>query len=585
MAVDEPAESSERMDGESPVYTVDEALASVGFGKFQILVLVYAGLGWFAEAAELMILSFVGPAVKSQWNLSSDQESLISTVVFAGMLVGAFSFGLVSDYYGRRKGLLGLNLLTSVAGVLSTFSPNYASLVTFRFFVGFGVGGGDVFVTWFLEFVPASHRGIRMILISFFWTFGTIFEAALAWIVMPRLGWRWLLGLSSVPSIAMLFFYSLVPESPRYLCTKGRIIDARNVLEKIARLNQSELPPGMLVSDSTVGLDEESATSESTPLLSTTRKVDFDFRSGFSSFVTLFSSKLVRTTLLLWELYFGNVFSYYGVVLLASELSSAQSKCGSSNAMFSKILQDDSLYVNVFITSLAEIPGLLISAIMVDRIGRKFTVAFLFVLACIFLLPLVHRQPATLTTVLLFGARMSTNGSFTVSTIYALELVHVSPLNPCGSGLPGAVALYPTALRATGGGAASAVGRVGGMICPLVAVALVTSCRLTEAIILFEVVMAISAVCVLLVRVETKGKELSDSIDHADSEQAVDMGGEGPVYTLDEAIASVGLGKFQLLVLSYTGLLWFAEAMELMILSFVGPAVKSQWDRYLPKPR
>ncbi|CAK7345859.1 unnamed protein product [Dovyalis caffra] len=494
-----------QMDGESPVYTMDEALTSVGFGKFQILVLAYAGLGWFSEAMELMILSFVGPAVKFQWDLSDDQESLISTVVFAGMLVGGFSLGLISDCYGRRKGLLGLNLLTCVAGVLSTFSPNYASLVTFRFFVGFGVGGGDVFVTWFLEFVPASHRGIRMILLSFFWTFGTIFEAALAWIVMPGLGWRWLLGLSSLPSIAMLLFYSLVPESPRYLCTKGRITDAHKILEKIARLNQSKLPPGMLVSDSTVGRDEESANSESTPLHSTTRKMDLDLRSGFSSLVTLFSSKFVRTTLLLWALCFGNVFSYYGILLLASELSSAQSQCGSSNAMFSKILQDDSLYVNVFITSLAEIPGLLISAIMVDRIGRKFTVAFLFVLACISLLPLVHRQPATLTTVLLFGARMSTNGAFTVSAIYGLEL-------------------YPTALRATAGGAAGAVGRVGGMICPLVAVALVTSCRLTEAIILFEVVMAISTVCVLLVRVETKGKELSDSIDHvSDSEQAADV--------------------------------------------------------------
>ena len=69
-------------------------------------------------------------------------------------------------------------------------------------------------------------------------------------------------------------------------------------------------------------------------------------------------------------------------------------------------------------------------------------------------------------------------------------------------------------MRATGAGVASSVGRIGGMICPLVAVGLVTGCHLTEAIILFEVVMAISAFSSLLFPFETKGQELSDSVDH-----------------------------------------------------------------------
>ena len=84
------------------LYTLDEALESVGFGKFQGLVLAYAGLGLFAEAMEIMILSFIGAAVKTEWGLSSGQESLLTTVVFAGMLIGAFSWGLISDNYGRR---------------------------------------------------------------------------------------------------------------------------------------------------------------------------------------------------------------------------------------------------------------------------------------------------------------------------------------------------------------------------------------------------------------------------------------------------------------------------------------------------
>lgn len=89
--------------GESPRYTIDEALVSMGFGNFQILVLAYAGMGWVSEAMEMMLLSFVGPAVQSAWSLSPHEESLITSVVFAGMLVGAYSWGIVSDKYGRRQ--------------------------------------------------------------------------------------------------------------------------------------------------------------------------------------------------------------------------------------------------------------------------------------------------------------------------------------------------------------------------------------------------------------------------------------------------------------------------------------------------
>lgn len=91
------------MDNEIvPVYTLDEALNHVEFGKFQILVLVYAGLGLVAEAMEVMILSFIGAAITSEWDLSPAQENLLTSVVFAGLLFGSYSWGFISDKYGRR---------------------------------------------------------------------------------------------------------------------------------------------------------------------------------------------------------------------------------------------------------------------------------------------------------------------------------------------------------------------------------------------------------------------------------------------------------------------------------------------------
>ncbi|GAV90480.1 Sugar_tr domain-containing protein/MFS_1 domain-containing protein [Cephalotus follicularis] len=517
------------MGDEGPTtYTVDEALVTMGFGKFQFLVLAYAGMGWVSEAMEMMLLSFVGPAVQSLWALSSKQESLITSVVFAGMLIGAYSWGVVSDKHGRRKGFLVTAVVTFVAGFLSAFSQNYTTLLLFRCFVGLGVGGGHVLLTWCLEFIPAPNRGFWMVVFSTFWTIGTIFEALVAWIIMPTLGWRWLLALSAIPSSLLLLFYGVTPESPRYLCLKGRKNDAVSVLETIARLNGTKLPSGILVSDhelepnraklpsGILASDHElepnrkSVPSEETHLLSqkcnegmmhskvslpnsiddvTTKARDSNL-GGISSLLVLLSPRFVRSTLLLWVVFFGNAFSYYGLVLLTTELSTRNDRCRPTE-LHSEKSQDVS-YKDVFIASFAEFPGLILSAVTVDKLGRKLSMSAMFFLCCIFLLPLVFHQLQGVTTSLLFGARMCITATFTVVYIYAPEI-------------------YPTSVRSTGIGIASSVGRIGGMVCPLVAVGLVHGCLQIEAILLFEIVMLLSGICVVFFPLETKGRELIDS--------------------------------------------------------------------------
>ncbi|KAL8040120.1 hypothetical protein ABFX02_10G078200 [Erythranthe guttata] len=470
------------------VYTLDEAITVVGFGKFQALVLTYAGLGAMAEAMEVMILSFIGPSVKSEWGLSSGQESLLTTVVFAGMLVGAYSWGLLADNYGRRMGLLSVAVVTSLFALLSAFSPNYISLVLFRMVAGIGLGGGPVYSSWFLEFVPVRNRGFWMVIFSTFWTIGTILEASLAWIIIPTLGWRWLLALSSIPCFAALIFYFLTLESPRYLYLNGRISDTHNVLKKMAAINGTELPPGMLVSDRK---NEEYTPSENTHLLSTRKHETEITKSPFSSIFTLLSSSLLKTTLLSWAVYFGNSFSYYGIVLMTSELSSGQSKCWPHA---NEAADDSSLYRNVFITSIAELPGLVLSAVLVDKVGRRISMVIMYSLGFVFLLPLIFHQHELITTSLLFGSRMFIIGTYTVAGIYCPEL-------------------YPTSVRTTGVGVASAVGRIAGMICPLVAVGLVSGCHQMAAVSLFEVVIIMSGISVLFFPVETKGRKLSDIVD------------------------------------------------------------------------
>lgn len=367
------------------------------------------------------------------------------------------------------------------AGILSAFSPNYTLLIILGCFLGFGVGGGQVFSLWYLEFVPTQNRGKWMILYSSFWTFGSVIEASLGWvseqtlftnclsqllvvitvffvlcvfckIVMPRLGWRWLIAFTTLPSILVLFFSTFPPESPRFLCVKGRIHEAQNVLKKLEKWNRSKLPSGILVHDQIQDDDDE---SKQTPLLSssssdsTERRKKNTISTNLSSVLTLFSSKLIRITIPLWIFFFGIIFLYYGIILMTSEFN-RNSSCNSSTNLPPQMKNKNNMYLNVFITSLAgnliifllsfffflalmefflfvvvvvaETPGLIFAAIMVDKLGRKITMGLSCSLSFIILMPLILHQNETVTTALLFGARMFIISTTTVLVTYAREV-------------------------------------------------------------------------------------------------------------------------------------------------------------------
>ncbi|KAM0848172.1 hypothetical protein ACQ4PT_054552 [Festuca glaucescens] len=431
-------------------YTTDNALAAMGFGKFQALVLVYAGMGWVAESMELNLLS--------------------TCLLFSAL----FATGM---------------------GFISALSPNYLCLMALRFLVGVGVGGGHVFSSWFLEFVPAQNRGTWMIVFSFFWTLGTVLEASLALVVIPALSWRWLLAFTALPCFLLLPFFGITPESPRYLCAQNRMSDATLVLERISKTNQEALPPGILTYNHGIEVDHNAPTYEIDHLLPVKEKkcTDDNAMSSKSGSVaalrSLLSQNLRRSTLLLWFVFYANTFAYYGLVLLTSQLSDANISCA-SGLRYVKSEQDASLYKDTFITSLAEFPGLIVSAVLVEWLGRKATMWCLLFTCCGFLGPLVFHQTELWTTALLFGARACAMGSFTVLCLYAPEV-------------------YPTSVRSTGVGIANAIGRIGGIVCPLVAVGMLRSCHQMEAIVVFEVVLCLAAIACMLFPVETKGRDMN----------------------------------------------------------------------------
>ncbi|KAG9131971.1 hypothetical protein Leryth_017176 [Lithospermum erythrorhizon] len=472
-------------------FTLDEAISSIGFGYFHVVSLFFAGLGWASSAMGLTLLSIIGPEVKSEWRLSSGEESMLTSVVFAGTIMGGYFWGSISDAYGRRMSTIGTMMCTGGALFLVTFSPGYACLLVLLCLFGFGAGGVHVFASWFLEFAPTSSRGSWTVAISVFYSLGNILAASLAWVIMPRLGWRWLTLTSCLPPLTVLLIGCIIPESPRYLCLKGKTTEAYQVLEKVALFNRTKVPPGDLIFSPLMQKDEEYGSSENVPLLDSIGKKTGHSRSQFSSVLMLFSPKLLKTTLLVFVLCFGNLFAYYGIIFLTSELSSGQSRCSPRLDVPENTQQVATSYADIFINSLAELPSAFIAAAIVDRAGRKLSIVITSISSFFLLLPLVWHQSDITTTALLFGTRLFISSGTMVLSVYVSEI-------------------YPTSVRSTGAGIVNSVGSIGGMVCPLVAVVLVEGCHQGAAITLFEVVIVLIGVSALMIPVETSGKELSD---------------------------------------------------------------------------
>ena len=130
------------------VISVEKALDLVGCGNFQYRVLVAAGLCFAADSLEVLLLTFLSPILKIEWDLTSSQSAGIVSAVFAGAMIGTLLLGSMGDIYGRRPVYLLSASCVAFFGFATCLATDYQSLVAMRFFVGFGVGGLVVVSTY-----------------------------------------------------------------------------------------------------------------------------------------------------------------------------------------------------------------------------------------------------------------------------------------------------------------------------------------------------------------------------------------------------------------------------------------------------
>lgn len=438
--------------------TLEQRLDAQPLNSGHWKVTIYSGLGWMFDAMDIGLLSFVLVAIAREWGLSREQVGLAISVGLFGMFIGATAAGSLADRYGRKALMLATLLLYSVATGLTAFAWSYAVLLVLRFVTGLGLGGElPVASTLVAEVAPARHRGRLIVLLESFWAYGWILAALIGYLVIPDFGWRIAFLLGALPALYVIVLRRGLPESPRFLLQQGRYEEA-------------------IQAAAVVGVSVDLATVE--------QGEPFRKAGGLRA---LWSSVYARRTAMLWILWFGMVFSYYGIFTWLPQILAAEQ--GYSIAQS---------FLFVLIITVAQVPGYFSAAYLVEKWGRKPTLVS-YLLAC------------ALAT-MLFGLRGLGAQASEAELIFWGSLVSFFNLGAWGVIYGYTPELYGTTVRGSGSGWAAGVGRVGGIIGPYLVGRMLGTWGLgTLAVFgMFAGVLLVIAANVWVLGEETRGQSLDE---------------------------------------------------------------------------
>ncbi len=443
----------------APASTVDEAIERIGVGKFQWRLFFINGFTWAADAMEVLIIGFVIPGIMLLWGLERTDAALVASATFVGMFIGAWAFGALADRVGRRRIFLLTVVLDAVFGLLSALSQNIEMLIVLRFLTGMAVGGTlPVDYAVMSEFLPAKRRGAFLVYLESFWAIGTVLVALLAWALIAlevpeESSWRYLLVLSALPGVIGFWIRRNVPESPRYLITQGRTEEAREVLQRIADMNGVSVQIGELRTEQ---------------------------RATRSAITGIWQRPLLGRTLLLSAIWFSLSLGYYGIFTWLPGIFRAQGF---------ELLP---IYENLLLLALAQVPGYMLAAYLVEKIGRRWTLA-----------------------AFLFGSALASYwfavADSSTAVVVGGMFLSFSLLGAWGALYAYTPELYPTEVRGTGMGWASAMARVAGVAAPLLGAALL-DIDLILALSVYAGFFVLGACATLFLTHETRGRSLTDTV-------------------------------------------------------------------------
>lgn len=430
-------------------------LERLPIGRFHYSLLLVIGLGWMFDAMDTGLIAFIMAQMAEDWQMTAAEKGWVVSITFVGMAIGAVCAGALADRIGRKTVFALTLVIYSVATGLCALAPNLTYLLVFRFIVGLGLGGQlPVAVTLVSEYIPPQVRGRFIVLLESFWGLGWLVAALVSYFVIPSFGWQMAFLIGGLPVYYVFLVWAKVPESIPFLVSRGRIEEAHQLLQSIERRCGVEVVQQAVVRPS--------------------------HAPQKASFTQLWSGALARRSLMLWLIWFGIVYSYYGIF---TWLPSLLVKQGYS------IVQS---FEYVLMMILAQLPGYLVAAWLVEKLGRKATLAGFLAMCAVS--AYFFGQADQVHTIMFWGCLLSffNLGAWGVLYTYTPEL-------------------YPANIRAFGSGWASAIGRLGGIAAPLVVTQLMIDPQgFNSVFMMFAAVLLGVALIIVVLGEETKGKSLEE---------------------------------------------------------------------------
>ncbi|MDO7540835.1 aromatic acid/H+ symport family MFS transporter [Acinetobacter nosocomialis] len=396
---------------------INELIDKASFTSFHWKVLIWCLLIIIFDGYDLVIYGVALPLLMQQWSLTAVEAGLLASAALFGMMFGAMIFGTLSDKLGRKKTILICVTLFSGFTFIGAFAKGPTEFAILRFIAGLGIGGVmPNVVALMTEYAPKKIRSTLVAIMFSGYAIGGMTSALLgAWLVKD-MGWQIMFLLAGIPLLLLPLIWKFLPESLAFLVKSNQSEQAKSIVSKIAPQTQ-------------VNANTELVLNESTTTEAPVR--------------ALFQQGRTFSTFMFWIAFFMCLLMVYA---LGSWLPKLMLQAGYS-------LGASMLFL--FALNIGGMVGAIGGGALADRFHLKPVITIMFIVGSAALILLGINSPQFILYSLIAIAGAATIGSQILLYTFVAQF-------------------YPTALRSTGMGWASGIGRIGAIIGPVLTGALLT---------------------------------------------------------------------------------------------------------------
>ncbi|MBR0937276.1 MFS transporter [Bradyrhizobium jicamae] len=217
------------------VVSFDEAPVTM---RYRLSVILFASTG-VIDFFDFFVVGFLVSVLAPKWHLTFGQTSIMLMSAGIGAMLGALASGFLADRFGRKPlAVVGVLICGLSSGAIALIPDDgWILFAGLRFFVGFGLAGGAAAgVPAIVEFAPTRHRTLITSLVGVPVAFGVLSASITASYLLPMVGWRGLAAVGFLPIMLAVLTAVVMPESPRWLISKGRVREAQVSIRKLYRV-------------------------------------------------------------------------------------------------------------------------------------------------------------------------------------------------------------------------------------------------------------------------------------------------------------------------------------------------------------